>query len=271
MRRIPSIISDVIVTGVPCVAFIGSRLLLLRSSEDCRSDRSRREAGPKPQAYKPVAIKLPQPVQDPSFAAFRKQLADIAKRKDRAALAKHVAGNFFWLTDDGKDIAQQERSGIDNLARALYLDNPDSEGWDILATFAADATGDAAPERKGVICAPGEPKLDSAAAQALGDATGTSSAFWYYPAKDGLEVPSGGPRTARSAASSACSWCGCIPTCRRPPPCTPRPCGSCCRRDSSDSSLRMRCCRCPTTCSATRRTATRGRSPASSAACRPAK
>jgi hypothetical protein len=41
-----------------------------------------------------------------------------------------------------------------------------------------------------VICAPGEPKLDSAAAQALGDATGTSSAFWYYPAKDGVEVRS---------------------------------------------------------------------------------
>jgi hypothetical protein len=149
------------------------------------------EAAPKPQAYKLIAVELPQPVNDPSFAAFRQQLADVAKRKDRAALAKHVAGNFFWLTDDGKDIAQKGRSGIDNLARALYLDNPDSEGWDMLAAFAADATGDPAPERKGVICGPGEPKLDSAAAQALGDATGTSSAFWYYPAKDGVEVRSG--------------------------------------------------------------------------------
>ena len=45
-------------------------------------------------------------------------------------------------TDDGKDIALQGRSGIDNLARALYLDNPDTEGWDMLATFAADATAD---------------------------------------------------------------------------------------------------------------------------------
>jgi hypothetical protein len=149
------------------------------------------EAAPKPQAYKLVTIQLPQPVQDPSFATFRQQLAEIAKRKDRASLAKHVAGNFFWLTDDGKDIALQGRSGIDNLARALYLDNPNTEGWDMLVAFAADGTGDPAPERKGVICAPGEPKLDSAAAQALGDATGTSSAFWYYPAKDGVEVRSG--------------------------------------------------------------------------------
>jgi hypothetical protein len=149
------------------------------------------EAALKPQPYKTIAIELPQPVQDPSFTTFRQQLADIAKRKDRAALAKHVAGNFFWLTDDGKDIALKGRSGIDNLARALYLDNPDTEGWDILAVFAADATGDLAPERKGVICAPGDPKYDSAAAATLGDATGTSSAFWYYPAKDGLEVRSG--------------------------------------------------------------------------------
>jgi hypothetical protein len=158
----------------------------------CGSINAQEAVAPKPQPYKPVAVALPKPVEDASFAAFRQQLADIAKRKDRAALAKHVADNFFWLTDDGKDIALKGRSGIDNLARALYLDNPNTEGWDILATFAADATGDAAPERKGVICAPGEPTLDNAAAQALGDATGTSSAFWYYPVKEGVEVRSGG-------------------------------------------------------------------------------
>ena len=149
------------------------------------------EAAPKPQPYKPVAIALPQPVKDPSFAAFRKQIAEIANRKDRAALAKHVAGNFFWTTDDGKDIAQKGRSGIDNLARALYLDNPNTEGWDMLAAFAADATADPSQQRKGVICAPGEPKHDSAAAAELGDATGTTSSFWYYPTANGLEVRGG--------------------------------------------------------------------------------
>ena len=149
------------------------------------------ETAPKPQPYKPVAVELPQPVKDPSFAAFRKQIAEIAKRKDRAALAKHVAANFFWTTDDGKDIALKGRSGIDNLARALYLDNPDTEGWDILAAFAGDATADPSPQLKGVICAPGEPKHDSAAAAELGNATGTTSSFWYYPARAGVEVRSG--------------------------------------------------------------------------------
>jgi hypothetical protein len=149
------------------------------------------EAAPKPQPYKPIAIELPQPVKDPSFAAFRKQLADVAKRKDRAALAGHVGAGFFWMTDDGKDIAQKGRSGIDNLARALYLDNPNTEGWEMLAAFAADATADPMPDRKGVICAPGEPKHDSAAAMELGTATGTTSSFWYYPAKDGVEVRGG--------------------------------------------------------------------------------
>ncbi len=155
------------------------------------------EAAPKPQPYKPVAIELPQPVKDPSFAVFRKQLADIAKRKDRAALAKHVAANFYWMTDDGKDIALKGRPGIDNFARALYLDNPDTEGWEILAAFAAEATADPSPERKGVICAPGEPKHDQAAAAALGEATGTASSFWYYPTANGLEVRDAAPKNSK--------------------------------------------------------------------------
>ena len=175
---------------MPCVSSVPSPLVVAIALVGALSfgRLAAEEAAPKPKPYKPVAIELPQPVKDPSFAAFRQQLADIAKRKDRAALAKHVAANFFWQTDDGKDIALQGRPGIDNLVRALYLDNPETEGWDILAAFAADATGDPSPERKGVICAPGEPKLDGAAAAALGDATGTTSAFWYYPNKAGLEV-----------------------------------------------------------------------------------
>jgi hypothetical protein len=148
------------------------------------------DAAPKPKPYKEVAVALPQPVKDPGFAPFRKEIAEIAKRKDRAALAKHVAPTFFWMTDD-KELAQKGRPGIDNLARALYLDNPDTEGWDILAAFAAEASADPLADRKGVLCAPGEPKYDSAAAAALGEATGTTSSFWYYPAKSGLEVRGG--------------------------------------------------------------------------------
>lgn len=149
------------------------------------------EAAPKPRPYKPIAVELPQPVKDPSFIAFRKQIADIAQRKDRAALAKLVAGDFFWTTDDGKDITDKARSASDNLARSLYLDNPDTEGWDILAAFATEATADPSPQRKGVICGPGEPKFDNAAAAELGNQTGTTSASWYYPVSDGIAVRGG--------------------------------------------------------------------------------
>lgn len=149
------------------------------------------EAAPKPKPYKVVAVEPPQPVKDPSFAPFRKQIAEIVKRKDRAALAKHVAATFFWVGDDGKEFTQKGRPGIDNLSRALYLDNPDTEGWDMLAAFAAEATADPLPDGKGVICAPGEPTFDSAAATELGETTGATSSFWYYPAKPGLEVRSG--------------------------------------------------------------------------------
>lgn len=146
------------------------------------------DAAPKPRAYKPIAIELPQPIKDPSFIAFRKQIADIAKRKDRAALAKVVASNFFWTTDDGKDLADKARSGADNLARALYLDNPETEGWDILAAFATEGTADPSTQRKGVICGPGEPKYDGAAVTELGQSTGTTSASWYYPVNEGIPV-----------------------------------------------------------------------------------
>ena len=169
------------VTAVIAIALVGAFSFGRLSAEEA----------PKPKAYKPVAVELPQPVKDPSFAAFRKQIADIAKRKDRAALAKHVAPDFSWVTDEGKDVTQKGSSGIDNLARALYLDNAETEGWDILAGFAGEPTADPSPERKNVICAPGEPKLDAAAVTELGNATGTSSSFWYYPNKAGLEVRDG--------------------------------------------------------------------------------
>ena len=89
--------------------------------------------------YKPVAITLPPSVNDPSFDAFRKQLGEIANSKDRAALARLVAANFFWVPEE-KDIADKQRSGIDNLAKALSLDGTDGFGWEALAAYAAEST-----------------------------------------------------------------------------------------------------------------------------------
>src|SRR5713226_294835 len=64
---------------------------------------------PAPGPYKPVAITLPAALNDPSFDAFRKQLAALAKKKDRAALARLVAANFFWVPEDA-DLADKKKS-----------------------------------------------------------------------------------------------------------------------------------------------------------------
>ena len=142
---------------------------------------------PKPKAYKPVAIALPEPVKDPTFVAFRKQLANIAQKKDRNALAKMVAKNFFWIPAD-KDVADKSKPPIENLSNAIGLESPDSEGWDVLTILAEEPTADPDPEKKGVICAPADPKYDAAAAEQLGKDTDTQSSSWYYPVKEGVEV-----------------------------------------------------------------------------------
>ena len=105
--------------------------------------------------YQPVAVTPPAPLNDPGFVAFRKQLADVAAHKDRAALAKLVvAQNFFWVQD--KDLADPNKSGIDNLAKAIGLDAKDGAG--LGRSCAASPTSRRPPNlphQKGVFCAPG--------------------------------------------------------------------------------------------------------------------
>jgi len=139
--------------------------------------------------YKPVASTPPGPYADPAFEAFRKQLADVAQHKDRAALAKLVVGQgFFWVQD--KDVADKHKPGIDNLARAVDLESADGSGWEVLAGYAADPTAEPLPDRPGVLCAPASPKIDPKAFAALADATQTDPTDWGYPVTDGLEVRS---------------------------------------------------------------------------------
>jgi hypothetical protein len=87
-------------------------------------------APPKP--YKPVPITLSKAAADPSFEAFRKELGEIASRKDQAALGKLVASNFFLMGEQG-DKADKKKSGIENLAAAIDLDEADGLGWDAWA------------------------------------------------------------------------------------------------------------------------------------------
>jgi len=139
--------------------------------------------------YQAVAVTLPVPNTDPSFAAFRKQLGEVAQHKDRAALAKLVVPQgFFWMQD--KDVADKRKPGIANLASAIDLDSKDGSGWEGLSNYANDPTGQQLPDRPNVICAPAEPNLDPKAFEALVTSTHVDPPEWGYPAKDGVEVRS---------------------------------------------------------------------------------
>jgi len=137
--------------------------------------------------YKPLAVKPPGPFTDAAFAAFRKQLADVTARKDRAALGKLVvAKGFFWLQD--KDMADKRKPGIDNLAKAVELDAKDGSGWETLSQYAEEPTAEPLPDQAGVICAPAEPDVDQKAFEALFKETQTEPPEWAYPTKTGIEV-----------------------------------------------------------------------------------
>lgn len=148
-----------------------------------------------PKAYKPVPVKLPQTVQDAAFVAFRKQLEGIAQKKDRAALARIVSQQFFWVPED-KDVADKKKSGIDNLSAAIGLDGPDAQGWELLLDLATEPTAEAYPGRQGAVCAPGQATFDEKAAEELAAATQTDPAEWGYPAADGIPVRSGAPENS---------------------------------------------------------------------------
>jgi hypothetical protein len=148
-------------------------------------EQPRQAAPPKP--YKAIPVTPARPYNDPSFVAFRKQLGDIAGRKDRAALARLVVRNFFWVGEKG-DKADKKKSGIDNLAAAIELDNTDGSGWQGLAEAADEPTLEPVPQRKGIMCAPAIPNFDEMAAAQLAKDTGTSPGEWGYASKPDVEV-----------------------------------------------------------------------------------
>src|ERR1700719_968526 len=104
---------------------LASTVLLLALALSPALAQTRSPPGP----YKQVPVTLPNPLGDATLDAFRKDLADIAKRKDRAALAgRIVAKGFFWHSGDGKP-ADPKKSAIDLLAAAIGLDAKDGSGW----------------------------------------------------------------------------------------------------------------------------------------------
>lgn len=140
-----------------------------------------------PKAYTPIPVTLPQPSNDPSFAAFRKELGEIAGKKDRTALAKITVSNFFWIGEKG-DKADKKKSGIDNLAAAIELDDKDGAGWEALKIAANEATIESVPGRQGIMCSPANPTFDESAAENVAKETGTDPGEWGYVVKPDAEV-----------------------------------------------------------------------------------
>jgi hypothetical protein len=153
------------------------------------------QKGPPPPAaakpYTPIAVKFPAPISDPSFEAFRKQVGEIAAKKDRAALAKLVVSQgFFWEGEKG-DQADKKKSGIDNLSTVIVLGGKEPIGWDILQGYAMDTSGTPFPGKQGVICSPADPQFDEKQLEEAAKATGSDPGDFAYPLADVVEVRSG--------------------------------------------------------------------------------
>jgi hypothetical protein len=138
--------------------------------------------------YKAVAVTAPANVKDPGLDALRKQLADVAKAKDKAALGRLVvAKGFFWESEKG-DTADKSKSGLDNLAKAIGLDGKDAGGWEVLTGYAGEPNASAMPARQGIVCAPAEPTFNEQALEEAVKATGTDPGEWGYTVAPGVEV-----------------------------------------------------------------------------------
>jgi hypothetical protein len=172
-----------------CTIVVASWLIACLSPAPAQNQPRSASAPPAAaQPYKAVAITPPKPLTDASFEAMRKQLGEAAQRKDRAALARLVvAQDFFWAREDGNR-ADKRKSGIDNLATALGLNNKDGAGWEILFGFADDPTASASPEHKGAICAPADPAYNAKELDDLLKSTQTDASEWGYPVSADIEV-----------------------------------------------------------------------------------
>ena len=139
-------------------------------------------------AYQPVGTTLPTTVNDPAFEAFRRQLGEVAVKKDRAGLARIVvAQGFFWKGEKGEK-ADKNKSGMDNLAAAIQLNAKDDSGWDQLASYAFDPTAAPIATVKDVICSPADPVFNDKEFEGLLKATQTDLEEWGYPLLSGIEV-----------------------------------------------------------------------------------
>jgi hypothetical protein len=139
--------------------------------------------------YASISVTMPGPATDPSFEGFRKQVGEVAAKKDRPGLTRLVVGGgFFWIVN-GADAAAKNKSSVDNLSDAVGgLAGRDAAGWDALADAADDPTLEGSPGRAGVMCAPAGPVFDRKAFDDLLKATNSEADDWNYVVEDNVEV-----------------------------------------------------------------------------------
>ena len=147
--------------------------------------------------YQPVAVTLPTPSTDQSFAAFRTQLADIAKKKDRAALAKLVvAQGFFWDGENG-DKADKKKPAIANLgagARRLHRSRRPGLGRAGAGRHRPDPRAVGRPRRRDVRPGRTEARREGLRSPDQGDRH--RAGRWAFPVTPNLEVRAGAQPTA---------------------------------------------------------------------------
>lgn len=152
---------------------------------------------PAEKPYKPLAVKISPAPDDQSFAAFRQQLAAVAKSRVYQELAPLVvARGFFWDGDFFRGL-NPKHSSIENFAAAIRLESEDGSGWRALAAFAAAASAAPLPSLRGVLCAPASPDYDLVDFDQLRASTGTKAADWRVPIEDGIVLRAGPRPTAR--------------------------------------------------------------------------
>jgi hypothetical protein len=168
--------------------FCASLLVSIAMAQQQAPQKPRPQAPIKP--YQTVTTTLPATVNDPTFEAFRKQLGEIAVKKDKAGLARLVVANgFFWKGEKGEK-SDKNKSGIDNLTAAIALNAKDDSGWDQLASYAFDPTAAAVASIKDVICSPADPTFDDKQFENLLKTSQTDLEDWGYPLVTGIEVRS---------------------------------------------------------------------------------
>ncbi|HML08877.1 MAG TPA: hypothetical protein VK430_12230 [Xanthobacteraceae bacterium] len=138
--------------------------------------------------FQRVNVTRPPALNDPSFTAFRENLAAVAKGRVFEELARNVVTRGFFWDRDFADNFDDKKTGAENLAAAVRLEQESGTGWQMLAEFAADPTATEIPTAPGVLCAPGRPSFAQDDFDRLVEATHSTAADWVFPRREGVEL-----------------------------------------------------------------------------------